>query len=63
MNRDTLYNLAVCDLTTPVTITKPDTGDGFHSVMVVNQDEYVPIPFAYEPGKYTINKNVRRIMK
>jgi len=49
MNRDTLYSIGVFDLTTPVTITKPDTGDRFQSMMVVNQDEYVPIPVAYKP--------------
>ena len=44
MNRDTIYSIAIFDLTTQVTITKPDTGDRFQSLMVVNQDEYVPIP-------------------
>ncbi|TDJ05602.1 MAG: DUF1254 domain-containing protein [Deltaproteobacteria bacterium] len=56
MNRDTLYSFAVFDLTSPVTITKPDTGDRFQSMMVVNQDEYVPIPVEYKPGKYTLTQ-------
>ena len=56
MNRDTLYSIGVFDLTTPVTITKPDTGDRFQSLMVVSQDEYVPIPVAYKPGKYTLTQ-------
>ncbi len=56
MNRDTLYSIAVFDLTSPVTITKPDTGDRFQSMMVVNQDEYVPIPVEYKPGEYTLTQ-------
>jgi len=57
MNRDTMYSFGVFDLTTPVTITKPDTGDRFQSMMVVNQDEYVPMPVAYKPGKYTLTQD------
>jgi len=56
MNRDTLYSIGVFDLTTPVTITKPDTGDRFQSMMVINQDEYVPIPVVYKAGKYTLTQ-------
>ncbi len=56
MNRDTMYSFGVFDLTTPVTITKPDTGDRFQSMMVLNQDEYVPIPVVYKPGKYTLTQ-------
>ena len=56
MNRDTIYSMAVFDLTTQVTITKPDTGDRFQSLMVINQDEYVPIPVGYEAGKYTLTR-------
>lgn len=42
MNRDTLYSFAVLDLAAgPVTITLPDTGKRFMSMMVVNQDHYV----------------------
>jgi hypothetical protein len=57
MNRNTMYSFGVFDLTTPVTITKPDTGDRFQSMMVVNQDEYVPIPVVYKPGKYTLTQD------
>jgi len=57
MNRDTMYSFGVFDLTTPVTITKPDTGDRFQSMMVINQDEYVPIPVVYKPGKYTLTQD------
>jgi hypothetical protein len=57
MNRDTLYSFGIFDLTSPVTITKPDTGDRFQSMMVLNQDEYVPIPVVYKPGKYTLTQD------
>ncbi len=56
MNRDTMYTFGIFDLTSPVTITKPDTGDRFQSMMVVNQDEYVPIPVVYKAGKYTLTQ-------
>jgi hypothetical protein len=56
MNRDTQYSFGVFDLTTPVTITKPATGDRFQSMMVLNQDEYIPIPVVYKPGKYTLTQ-------
>jgi hypothetical protein len=36
MNRDTPYSQAVFDLTTPVTIVKPDTGERFQSILVIN---------------------------
>ena len=57
MNRDTMYSFGVFDLTTAVTITKPDTGGRFQSMMVINQDEYVPIPVAYKPGEYTLTQD------
>ena len=56
MNRDTLYSFGVFDLTSPVTITKPDTGNRFQSMMVLNQDEYIPIPEVYSPGEYTLTQ-------
>jgi len=55
MNRDTLYSMAVFDLTTPVTITKPDSAGRFQSLQVINQDEYTPM-VVYEPGKYTLTQ-------
>ncbi len=56
MNRDTLYSFAVFDLTSPVTIIKPDTGDRFQSMQVINQDEYTPM-VVYKPGKYTLTQD------
>lgn len=44
MNRDTLYSFAVLDLAGgPVTVSLPDAGKRFMSLMVVDQDHYVPI--------------------
>ncbi len=58
MNRDTLYSIAVFDLTTPVTITKPDTGGRFQSMQVISEDEYTAM-VKYKPGEYTLTqKNV-----
>ena len=37
MNRDTLYSFGVFDLTNPVTIFKPDTGNRFQGSEVVLQ--------------------------
>ena len=40
-NRDTFYSMGVFDLTTPVTIVKPDSPGRFQSMMYVNQDHSV----------------------
>jgi hypothetical protein len=55
MNRDTLYSSAVFDLTTPVTITLPDAGDRFRSLLVINQDHYVK-GVEYAEGDYTLTQ-------
>lgn len=42
LNRDTLYSFAVLDLAAgPATVTLPDAGKRFMSLMVVNEDHYV----------------------
>jgi hypothetical protein len=56
MNRDTMYSFGVFDLTTPVTITKPDTGGRFQSMQVINGDGYTPM-VVYKPGKYTLSQD------
>ncbi len=53
MNRDTLYSYGIFDLTTPVTITKPDPGGRFQSMIVINQDHYVKL-VSHEAGKYAL---------
>ena len=56
MNRDTLYSQAVFDLDAgPVTITMPDAGKRFMSVMIVDQDHYVPAVY-YGAGSYSLTR-------
>lgn len=55
MNRDTLYSMGIFDLTNPVTITNPPTGDRFQSMQVINQDHYTKM-VEYKPGKYTLTR-------
>lgn len=56
MNRDTIYSLAVFDLTTPVTITKPDSGKRYQSLQVFDESSYTRM-VAYEPGTYTLTQD------
>ncbi len=55
MNRDTMYSFGVFDLTTPVTITKPDTDGRFQSMQVINGNGYTPM-VVYKPGRYTLSQ-------
>ncbi len=56
LNRDTLYSFAVVDLAAgPVTVTLPDAGKRFMSIMVVNQDHYVPF-VAYDTKAHTLTE-------
>ena len=56
MNRDTLYSQAVFDLDAgPVTITMPDAGKRFMSLMIVSEDHYVPVVY-YGAGTHTLTK-------
>ena len=55
MNRDTIYSFAIFDLTTPVTITKPDTGKRFQSMQVINEDQYTQM-VVYKQGAYTLTQ-------
>jgi hypothetical protein len=55
MNRDTPYSVAIFDLTTPVTIVKPDTKGRFQSLLVINQDHYLQ-RVIYDPGTYTFTQ-------
>lgn len=49
MNRDTLYSLGVVDLREPATVTLPDAGERYLSLMVVNRDHYVTL-VAHDAG-------------
>src|SRR5262249_35448725 len=55
-NRDTLYSSAVFDLDAgPVTITLPDPGARFMSMMAIDEDQYVA-GVVYGKGRYTYTK-------
>ena len=55
MNRDTLYSAGVFDLTEPVTITKPDGGDRYQSMHVINQDHSL-LPIEHGSGDFMLTK-------
>ena len=56
-NRDTLYSHAVWDLDAgPATITLPEAGKRFMSMIVIDEEHYVPNVF-YGAGDYTLNKH------
>ncbi|AWY39157.1 DUF1254 domain-containing protein [Pseudomonas putida] len=51
-NRDTLYSSAVFDLEAgPVTVTLPDAGQRYFSMMAISEDQYTQ-PLMYKPGQY-----------
>ena len=53
MNRDTLYSSAVVDISQGATVTLPDGGDRYVSVMVVNQDHFIN-QILHEPGEHRL---------
>jgi hypothetical protein len=53
MNRDTLYSFAVVDISAGATLTVPDAGERYLSVMVVNEDHYVNQVF-HDAGTYDL---------
>lgn len=55
MNRDTLYSMAVIDVTQGATLTIPDVGTRYLSAMVVNQDHYINKVF-HGGGTYTLDQ-------
>ena len=55
-NRDTLYSAAVFDLDAAlVTITLPDAGKRFMSLIVIDEDQYTPAVY-YGAGSHTFTK-------
>jgi hypothetical protein len=54
-NRDTPYSVGIFDLTSPLTITKPNTGRRFQSMQIINQDHYILL-VAYDAGTYTLTR-------
>jgi hypothetical protein len=56
-NRDTLYSVAVFDLDAgPVTITLPDAGKRFMTMIVIDEDHYV-FTVVYEAGSHTFTRD------
>jgi hypothetical protein len=53
MNRDTLYSLGVINISKGATITLPDTGKRYMSLMIINNDGYVNEVF-YGGGSYKL---------
>ena len=53
MNRDTLYSFAIADISEGATVTVPESGDRYCSLMVVNQDHYINRLF-HDPGEYDL---------
>jgi hypothetical protein len=53
MNRDTLYSLGVVDISRGATITLPEAGKRYMSLMVINNDGYVNEVF-YGGGSYAL---------
>ena len=53
MNCDTLYSLAVVNISDGATLAVPDAAGRYLTVMVVNQDHYINRVFT-EPGEYPL---------
>lgn len=52
-NRDTLYSVAVVDISEGATLTIPEAGDRYLSVMVINQDHFINRVF-HSAGTYPL---------
>ena len=55
MNRDTLYSSLVLDLTTPATLTMPDIGERYQSLLVVNEGHFAR-KVIYDPGEHELTQ-------
>ncbi|MGB3706890.1 DUF1214 domain-containing protein [Gordonia sp. (in: high G+C Gram-positive bacteria)] len=53
MNRDTLYSAAIVDVSRGATLTIPEVGDRYVSVMIVSEDHYVNRVF-HGAGEYSL---------
>ncbi|CAH0138150.1 hypothetical protein SRABI98_00470 [Microbacterium sp. Bi98] len=54
MNRDTLYSAAIIDISEGATITVPDAGDRYVSVMLVNEGHYID-RVLHDPGVHSLS--------
>ena len=52
-NRDTLYSSAIVDISAGATLSLPDSGERYLSVMVVNEDHYIN-RILHEPGAHDL---------
>ena len=55
-NRDTLYSVGVFDLRSPVTVTLPETGGRYQSLMIVSQDHSIWSFYGPRTGTLTEEK-------
>src|SRR5210317_2303343 len=55
-NRDTLYSFGVFDLRSPLTITLPETGGRYQSLMIVSQDHSIWSSYGPRTGTLTEEK-------
>ncbi len=53
MNLDTLYSSAIVDISEGATLTLPDSGERYMSVMVLNEDQYINKVF-HKGGTYKL---------
>jgi hypothetical protein len=60
MNRDTLYSGAVLDLSSPATVTLPETGGRYMGLLVINQDHYMRVYSGAGDHKLTQDENGTR---
>lgn len=56
MNRDTLYSLAIVDLTADATLTLPDAEGRYLSAMVINRDHYANAVL-HRPGEHRLTRD------
>lgn len=55
VNFDTLYSWVLLDLTSPATITMPETGGRYQSAQVLNEGHWMPFVVT-EPGSFTLTR-------
>ena len=53
MNRDTLYSAVIVDISEGATLTIPESGDRYLSIMIVNEDHYINKVF-HDAGTYEL---------
>lgn len=54
MNRDTIYSSAVVNITEGATVTLPDAGERYMSVVVIDENNYTTAIW-HEPGTYALS--------